>query len=250
MTAVRSKIKDENGGAIFIGKSDTSMDQIRDAFDAIASEYDAERRGIIPDYDDFYHAAVTAADWPGEEPRILDIGAGTGALSALLLGRYPEADLTLLDISTEMLAIAAKRFHPNEHVHLIVSDYSHEGLPGSFDLVCSALSIHHLENAFKQQLFTSIFAALNPGGFFINAEQVMGETPDQHRRNMAYWDDFVRTGPLPPRVWTRAMQRRDTLDRMEKLTVQLVWLREAGFTHVDVLYKNRMFAVMRGQKED
>ena len=226
------------------------MDQVRDAFDAIASEYDAERRWLIPAYDDFYHAAVSAADWPGEQPRILDIGAGTGALSALLLGRYPEADLTLLDISSEMLDIAAKRFSPNEHVHLIVSDYSHEDLPGSYDLVCSALSIHHLETADKQQLFRRIFAALNPGGIFINAEQVMGETPDQHRRNMAYWEDVVRTGPLPERVWTRAKQRRDTLDRMEKLTIQLVWLREAGFTCVDVLYKNRMFAVMRGRKED
>ena len=72
------------------------MDQVRQAFDAIASEYDAERRWIVPGYDDFYQAAVMAADWPGEQPRILDIGAGTGALSALLLKRYPRADLTLM----------------------------------------------------------------------------------------------------------------------------------------------------------
>jgi tRNA (cmo5U34)-methyltransferase len=224
------------------------MERVRDAFDAIASEYDAERRWIVPGYDDFYLAAVTAADWPGDRPRILDIGAGTGALSALLLGRYPEADLTLLDFSNGMLGIAAKRFHQEGHVHLIASDYSHEDLPGSYDLVCSALSIHHLETADKHRLFRRIFAALNPGGIFVNAEQVMGETPDQHRRNMAYWEDFLRTGPLPEEVWTRAMHRRDTLDRVEKLTDQLAWLREVGFSGVDVLYKNRMLAVMRGRK--
>ena len=100
------------------------MDQVREAFDAIASEYDAERRWIVPGYDDFYCAAVNAADWPGDRPGILDIGAGTGALSALLLGRYPEADLTLQDISTGMLDIAAKRFHSPDHVRLIVSNYS------------------------------------------------------------------------------------------------------------------------------
>jgi tRNA (cmo5U34)-methyltransferase len=226
------------------------MDQVREAFDAIASEYDAVRRGIIPGYDDFYHAAVIAADWPGESPRILDIGAGTGTLSALLLGRYPEADLTLIDISPKMLDIAAKRFHENEHVHLLVRDYSRENLPGSYDLVCSALSIHHLGTADKQQLIKRIFAALNTGGSFVNAEQVLGETPDQHRRYMAYWDDFFRRGTLPEPVWKGAMHRRDTLDRMEKLTVQLAWLRETGFTHVDVLYKNRMFTVMRGRKEE
>jgi tRNA (cmo5U34)-methyltransferase len=225
------------------------MDHVREAFDAIASGYDAERRWIIPGYDDFYQAAVVAADWPGDRPGILDIGAGTGALSALLIGRYPEADLTLLDISAKMLDIAGKRFHQNEHVHLLVSDYSRENLIGSYDLVCSALSIHHLEKADKQQLIRRIFAVLNPGGIFVNAEQVMGETPDQHRRYMTYWEDFLRRGPLPEHGWKCAMQRRDTLDRMEKLTVQLAWLRETGFTPVDVLYKNRMLAVMRGRKE-
>ncbi len=225
------------------------MDQVRQAFDAIASEYDAERRWIVPGYDDFYQAAVMAADWPGEQPRILDIGAGTGALSALLLKRYPRADLTLMDFSAGMLEIAAKRFHEHEHVHLIVRDYRHLDLQGSYDIVCSALSIHHLETADKHRLFGKIYAALNPGGIFVNAEQVMGETPDQHRRNMAYWEDFLRTGTLAADVVTRAMQRRDTLDLMEKLSDQLAWLREAGFTGVDVLYKNRMLAVIRGRKE-
>jgi len=225
------------------------MDQVRQAFDAIASEYDAERRWIVPGYDDFYQAAVMAADWPGERPRILDIGAGTGALSALFLGRYPRADITLMDFSAGMLEIAAKRFHKNEHVYLVVRDYRHLDLQGSYDIVCSALSIHHLETADKQRLFRKIGAALNPGGIFVNADQVMGETPDQHRRNMAYWEDFLRTGPLAEDVVTRAMHRRDTLDLMEKLSDQISWLREAGFTGVDVMYKNRMLAVIRGRKE-
>ena len=56
------------------------MDQVREAFDAIASEYDAERRWIVPGYDDFYHAAVNAADWPGDRPGIPGIVAGTWAL--------------------------------------------------------------------------------------------------------------------------------------------------------------------------
>ena len=104
---------------------------------------------------------------------------GHGLSFAVLLGKYPEADLTLLDISTEMLDIAVKRFHPHDHVRLIVSDYSREDLPGSYDLVCSAPSIHHLETPDKLQLFRRIFAALNPRGIFMNSEQVMGKTPDQ-----------------------------------------------------------------------
>ena len=49
---------------------------------------------------------------------------GHGLSFAVLLGKYPEADLTLQDISTGMPDIAAKRFHSPDHVRLIVSNYS------------------------------------------------------------------------------------------------------------------------------
>jgi len=63
------------------------MEHIRTAFNATASKYDAQRQWVIPEFDVFYGAAIRAADWPGSRPVILDIGAGTGLLSALLLQR-------------------------------------------------------------------------------------------------------------------------------------------------------------------
>ena len=44
-------------------------------------------------------------------------------------------------------------------------------------------------------------------------------------------------------------ERRTTLDRMEKLSLQLEWLKEIGFSDVDVVYKNRSFAVFTGRKK-
>jgi len=231
-----------------IQKMVSGREEVKEAFDRIASEYDSQRRWIIPGFRDFYHAALSAADWPGTEPLILDIGAGTGLLSALLLEKYPQATLTLLDISEKMLDVARERFAGRETVVFRVCDYSREEFGGPYDLVCSALSIHHLGNPDKQDLYGRIFSVLNTGGVFVNAEQVEGETLDQHQRSLAYWDDFVRSGPLPEEVGKAAMQRRDTLDKMEKLSVQLAWLRESGFSPVDVVYKNRMLAVMRGRK--
>jgi hypothetical protein len=37
---------------------------------------------------------------------------------------------------------------------------------------------------------------------------------------------------------------------MEKLSVQLRWLQEIGFYDVEVVYKNRPFAVFLGRKEE
>jgi tRNA (cmo5U34)-methyltransferase len=224
------------------------MDRVKEVFDAIASEYDAQRKWIIPEFEDFYQNAVRAVDWPGSEPTILDIGAGTGLLSALLLEKFPSATLTLMDISDNMLRVAKDRFAGRNGISYQIIDYRTGDLGGPYDIICSALSIHHLEHDEKRSLYARIYRTLNPGGVFVNAEQVEGETPEQHLRNLKYWDDFVSSGPLPEPVGKSAMARRDILDRMEKLSVQLAWFREVGFFPVDVIYKNRMLAVMKGKK--
>lgn len=225
------------------------MKEVKEAFDAIASQYDRQRKLVIPDFDAFYNAAVWAATWPGERPVILDVGAGTGMLSEMLLERYPSATLTLMDISSPMLEMAHRRFHGKGRIRYLVSDYSREDLAGTYDIICSALSIHHLEDPDKWALYRKIFHALNPGGIFVNADQVEGETPSTHRQNLTYWDEFVQKGILDHEEQRAMFERRDTLDKMVKLSVQLSWLQDAGFIDVDVVYKNRSFAVFSGRRK-
>jgi tRNA (cmo5U34)-methyltransferase len=224
------------------------MEHIRKAFDEIATGYDARREFIIPDMRQFYGAAVWAAESTDSSPEILDIGAGTGLLSALLLEKYPSASLTLLDISENMLAVARKRFSGYKNVVFRTGDYSRVDLGGPYDLVCSALSIHHLEPADKRQLFGRIFSVLAPGGVFANADQAEGETPYFTGRYREYWDNFLQNGPLDTREISEVRKRRDTLDKNEKLSVQFSWLHETGFSEVDVAYKNRNFIVTVARK--
>ena len=226
------------------------MDEIKNAFDSGASAYDAQRRWIIPGFDNFYEAAIWATEWPGQSPKILDIGAGTGLLSALLLQKYPLCTLTLLDISEKMLDVARERFSGRENVGYLAQDYRRKVFSGRYDIICSALSIHHLEHEEKSDLYRRIYRALNNEGIFVNAEQVEGESAWQQERNFRYWDEFVLNGPLQTDQIKEAMGRRDRLDKMEKLSVQLEWLRLCGFSDVDVVYKNRSFAVFMGRKID
>ena len=224
------------------------MEHIRTAFNATAARYDAQRQWVIPEFDAFYGAAIRAANWPGSRPAILDIGAGTGLLSTLLLQRYPDASLTLLDISDRMLKVAHERFSGNQNVRYITGDYSTGDLGGQYDLICSALSIHHLAHEDKQQLCRRIYDALNPGGVFVNADQAAGETPALDREYIRYWDGFIRNGPLGTDEQGEILKRRASLDRNAKLSVQLTWLRDCGFVDIDVVYRNRTFVVITAGK--
>ena len=100
---------------------------------------------------------------------------------------------------------------------------------GPYDIACSALSIHHLAPEEKRLLFRRIFACLKPGGMFVNADQADGETPYFRQRYLEYWDAFLKSGPMTGAQHAEILKRRDTLDRNEKLSDQLAWLREAGF---------------------
>ena len=224
------------------------MEHIRDAFDTIAQEYDAQRVHIIPDFHQYYGAAVWSAIAGNNNPAILDIGAGTGLMSALVLEKFPGATLTLMDISENMLAVARQRFSQRDTIRYVVSDYNRSPLGGPYDLVFSALSIHHLTSDDKRQLFQRIFTSLKPGGMFINADQAEGETPLFRQMYLDYWNDFVKSGPLSEKVRLEILGRRDTLDRNEKLSTQLCWLQECGFSDVDIVYKNRTFIVTVARK--
>ena len=224
------------------------MEHIKKAFDAIATEYDAQREHIIPEMRLFYSAAIWAAETRSDMPSILDIGAGTGLLSALLLQKFPSADITLMDISENMLDIARQRFSGRENIFYRAGDYSRADLGGPYNLVCSALSIHHLAAEDKRQLFGRIFSSLRQGGLFINADQADGETLYFRLKYLDYWNEFLKNGPLDKSDCKEILNRRNSLDRNDKLSEQLQWLHTSGFSDVDVVFKNRTFIVTVAKK--
>ncbi|MDH7592997.1 MAG: methyltransferase domain-containing protein [Methanomicrobiales archaeon] len=224
------------------------MKDVWEAFDRGAREYDAQREHVIPHLRDFYEAAVSAASSEKKAPAILDLGAGTGLLSAHLLQKYPDAEIALIDLSERMLDVARRRLADAGSIRYITADYSRCPLGGPYDLVCSALSIHHLAPEKKRDLFVRIYRSLVKGGMFVNADQTRGETEFFERMYLQYWNDFLEKGPLTDAERAEICRRRDELDRNDRLSLQLQWLKESGFTEIDTIYKNRTFTVIAARK--
>jgi len=104
--------------------------------------------------------------------KVLDAGAGTGRLTVELarLG----AEVTVLDISEEMLKILQKK---NPKVKIVVGDV--ENMPfekESFDLVVAAFVIVHLKNPIR--FFDEVYRVLKDGGKFLVTNINQKEPPE------------------------------------------------------------------------
>ncbi|MEV0392079.1 class I SAM-dependent methyltransferase [Polymorphospora rubra] len=208
--------------------------------------FDALRRQLIPSFDLLYGSAVSvvAMSVP-RRPRILDLGAGTGLLSAALLERLPDAELLLVDRSQPMLAKAVQRFARVDHVRTLVADLTDPLPVGPFDAVVSGLAIHHLPHEGKRDLFARIRDVLRPGGLFVNVEQVLAPTPTIEALYDRQHEQHVHDSETPADEWAAGRERMKH-DICIDVDTQLDWLRQAGYAQVDCLAKDWRFATYAG----
>ena len=220
---------------------------VKHVFDAVASDYDRQRKQLIPCFDDFYGIALSLVECAGTAPRILDLGAGTGLFSSFVLRKYPEAQLTLVDLSDKMLEGARVRFQHQDSIQYITADYTTYESSEPYDAVISSLSIHHLPHEDKQRLFHHIYRLLRPGGVFVNADQVQGHTAASDAYYRTRWLDEIAQAGLSQRDIEAAIERRK-VDINASVPEQLMWLEQAGFKGVDCMYKYFDFGVFFGRK--
>ena len=225
--------------------SSMATNNSRAVFDATAATYDRDRMKLIPGHEAFYAAALELI--PTDAAHIVELGAGSGLFSAMLRAAFPEAHLTLIDFSENMLALARGRLGDDRHITFSLADYTTEPLPPNSDAIVSSLSIHHLEDERKHALLRPIFTALRPGGLFINADHIAGPTPELEETYQLRWLSDVRAnGATEPQIADSLFRQQE--DRRTPVATQLAWLRAAGFANVDCWYKHSSFAVMSGTR--
>jgi SAM-dependent methyltransferase len=184
-----------------------------------------------------------------------DLGAGTGAAARAVLDRYPGAAAILADYSPQMMAEGKKALAPYDGRYRYVEfdlarcDWPAD-MPASLAAVISSLSVHHLPDERKQQLFAEIGSRLAPGGMYLN------------------YDPVAAADPAVAAIWQRANDRRDpaaahkrehrTPDEQKHfenhvryiipLERQIDFLRAAGFEAVDVFWKELDYVIYGGRR--
>jgi tRNA (cmo5U34)-methyltransferase len=173
-------------------------------------------RAEVPAYPELQSRMADAASGL-KVGRMLDLGIGTGETAARVLAVHPAARLVGIDESAPMLEQARRRFPDAE---LRVSRLE-DPLPyGPFDLVISALAVHHLDGPGKADLFRRVASVLGQGGRFVLGDVIV---PDD-----------------PADVVTPIDGVYDTPSRIDE---QVTWLGDAGL-RPDVAWKHGDLAIL------
>jgi tRNA (cmo5U34)-methyltransferase len=188
--------------------------------------YDQLMADDVPAYPRLQRAVAEAAGAhaaAGGQPaqRLLELGTGTGETAVHVLAAHPGARLVGIDASDAMLERARPRL-PDADLRVARLQ---DALPdGPFDLVFSALAVHHLDGPGKADLFARVAQVLAPGGRFVLGDLVVPEDPA----------DVVTAID-------------GEFDRPSSVEEQLGWLADAGLAPA-LTWRERDLAVLVGVK--
>ncbi len=212
---------------------------LRREFDREAAGYDRTARASMPGYTDLHRTLIGGIPFvPTRAFRVLELGVGTGTLTALVASTFPHAEVTGIDLSPRMIARAREKLRPfQSRVELIAGDLGDfEERP--YDAVVSALAIHHLTDPEKWRLFRRIRRCLGPGGYFGDADDHLPQDPvfdtryAQIASSLAH-DHRPAGWTSPQEVW----HEHEKFDHPSTLEAEVAALGKAGFPHVGVPWR-------------
>lgn len=127
-------------------------------------------------YDDVHEEfmgtkTVLADNLDKDTKRILDLGAGTGLELIHLFELFPDAEVTVIDITENMLEKLKQRSFA-DRVTTICGDFFEVSFGENYDAVISTSALHHFKKEEKMVLYKKIFECLKNNGEFINCDYI------------------------------------------------------------------------------
>lgn len=183
-----------------------------------------------------------------EQPKILELGVGTGLTAERVLKRFPQAEYSANDFSDKMLNGARVRLQ-NYNVQYLEGDYSKIDLPEANNAVISVIGIHHQETAEdKKILFQRIYNSLNEDGVFIFGDLVTYRNPMEASLNEARHFHYLVENAQDEKSLRKWANHHKHLNSLAPLEDQVEWLQEVGFKEVNVLFQMYNTALIYAKK--
>lgn len=226
------------------------MEKVKKHFEEEAKEFDRIIRELIPYYEEMIDGMVAAIPHQRTDSiNVIDLGCGTGTISKHIKQTFSQARITCLDLAENMIEISKLKLNNYSDVQYRVGNFSTFEFDETYDVVVSSLALHHLAtDDNKIGFYRKIYNSLSPNGVFFNADVVLGSSEPFQDLYMEKWISFMKRHVSDDEIENKWLPKYLEEDRPSKLMDQLGWLKDIGFSEIDVIWKYYNFAVYGGRK--
>ena len=210
----------------------------------VADEYDVMIRRLVPRYEQML---ATIIEWlEGHVPPeglVVDLGAGTGGLSAAILAELPDVHVQLVDIDPNMLEVAAARCSAYDGRVELRRGRFDDDLPRC-NAVVASLALHHVKrHADKRELYRAVLDALEPSGLIVVGDALLHSDGLERIRMVEGLYRYMEQNGISRTEAQAHFAQWQEEDFYVALPDELRLLAEAGFEHPDVFWRDGAIAV-------
>jgi tRNA (cmo5U34)-methyltransferase len=215
-----------------------------------ADEYDRAIQTFIPGYD---RMIATIVHWlDGHVPAgglVVDLGAGTGSLSAAILDALPEVRVQLVDVDPNMLDVAAARCAAHAGRFELRHASFEDQLPRCHAVVAS-LALHHVaSHSDKRELYGLILTALEPGGLVVVGDLLVHSEGPERQRILQDWYLHMEQSGISNEEADAHFAQWAEEDHYVSLPDELALIASAGFPRPECFWRDGGMAVYGGFKD-
>lgn len=190
--------------------------------------------------------------------RLLELGCGSGLFTTMLAAAEHFGSICATDGAEAMLKIVRSQMATFpasavfETLDFTRSDWADQYPTASFDAVTSSMALHHAAD--KQQLFSQVYEALNPGGVFVFADHMAGSSAltdrliDRERARVKIGEDNPSPADMEAFIQNDRRSQERQGNHCESAADYLGYLEAVGFADVDCLWRSYWLAVFVAQK--
>ena len=177
---------------------------------------------------------------PENSKNLLDLGCGTGLELIDIFKKFPEINVTGIDLSQKMLDKLKKKFS-NKKINLIKENYlEYDFGMNIYDIVISYETLHHLQHKEKIKLYKKVFNALTQYGQYIECDYMVfsQEEEDLHfsENKKLRIDQGIKDGEF---------YHYDTPCTIEN---QIIMMKKAEFIEVKEEWREKNTVIIKAKK--
>lgn len=224
-------------------EKDRQIETMEAFFDDRSSGYDQHMADNVADFSEFYRAVARQIPSAASRIELLDLGCGTGLELTSIFRHSPQANITGIDLSANMLSHLREKYQDRlSQINLIQASYLDLDLgQDRFDVCVSVMTLHHLLPEQKCRLYRRILRAVKPGGLYIEGDYVV--SLEEEREALAAYQEIFDSR-------SHHHEGHFHFDVPLSKSSQVKILQGAGFSPVEIVWEGEDAAVFSAGVED